>query len=181
MSAGNNMRIRTHLIGAVVLGVLPIHLRAQSPSSPPLAIGERVRLEIADSARRITGTVVARQGDTVAINPRGAATNILVAAKSIDRYEVSAGRERGRGARRGALVGGALAIGLITVVAIDAANHPQQDVMIPWQIAVLPPAVVITGLGAGVGAIVAPERWETRWTRTARRESGVRVGMALSF
>jgi len=172
------MRIRLFLTSAALLGGSFVAGRAHAQGVPGPAIGDRVRLEIADSVRRVTGTVAAHRGDTITVETHGEFR--LVNIGSIERYELSVGRDRPRGARRGALVGGALGLALLVGAAIEDA-HSTKDVLVPGVVLVAPLAVGITALGAGVGAIAAPERWETRWARSARRPSALRVGLALSF
>lgn len=52
--------------------------------------------------------------------------------------------------------------GVISLAAIGWALHTDahsQDIIIPSSLFVVPLGVVFTGLGAGVGALAAPERW----------------------
>ena len=76
-------------------------------------------------------------------------------------YEVARGRARGHGAVRGALVGGALGAALIVVGAYADAKDGG-EVLLPSYVVTVPATVLLSGLGAGIGAIVAPTRWGDR-------------------
>jgi hypothetical protein len=121
-------------------------------------VGSRVRLDLA-AGSLITGTVVGLEADTIRLMPSGVGTAVAVARTNVLSYELSAGRARARGARRGAIVGGALGLAvLVASLRSDTAtiNRRPSDLGVA-----VPLSVGLVALGAGIGAAAAPERWES--------------------
>jgi hypothetical protein len=128
----------------------------QRPSDAVL--GARVRLETA-SGRLVTGTIVGVDADTIRLVSHASAPGIAVPRATIVGYEVSGGRERAWGAKRGALVGGALGLAVLTATLVrDTAtvNRPPNDVGRAVAF-----SASLVAVGAALGAAFAPERWES--------------------
>jgi hypothetical protein len=129
-------------------------------------VGSRVRIDTADGAL-VTGTVVSVDADTARIASGHATSALAVTRSRIVSYEVSAGRERARGAKRGTLIGGGIGLAVIALsLRRDTTTVDRQasDLGIA-----IPAAAIVTLLGAGLGAALAPERWES--------PSGVTAGL----
>jgi hypothetical protein len=151
------MSLRRCIMFAVVLTVsAPQTMRGQRPGDATL--GVRVRLETA-SGRRVTGTVVGVDADSIRVVTHSTAPGIAVPRATIIGYEVSVGREHARGAKRGALAGGALGL------AVMAASLNRDTATVDRQPADLRRAVAfgasLVAAGAAIGATFAPERWES--------------------
>jgi hypothetical protein len=112
------------LIVVLLTTCLPRSAHGQRPADALL--GARVRLEMA-SGQLVTGTVVGVEADSVRLVSHATAPGVTVQRASIVAYEVSAGRERGRGAKRGALIGGVLGLGvLVASLSSDTATVNRQ-------------------------------------------------------
>jgi hypothetical protein len=148
-------------------------------SFPLPAVESRVRVHRID-APRVVGTVVPWGADTVAVRTDDSRTVMPIPVASITGYEMLTGRDRWRGARRGAAVGagvGVLLIGLAIREDLDCG-----DCYIPASVVAVPAALVLTVLGSGVGTVIAPARWTTVGARReSRLPTGARVGLRLAF
>jgi hypothetical protein len=141
----------------VALGfACPLAARAQSPVPRP-ATGQRIRVERLDGPR-LTGNVVAWSADTVGIEAHGTRRVTLVPVASIVRYEVSVGRDRRRGALRGLIVGSV--VGASVMVAVTSADR-NNSYAPPMAVVVPIGAVLFGATGAGLGALIGTERWES--------------------
>jgi hypothetical protein len=80
--------------------------------------------------------------------PRSSFTNI----------EVSEGRSRAKGARRGALVGLVLGVGLAAAIAVDLQNNAGEGAEIGILMAFAAPGVV-SFVGSTLGFVIGVERW----------------------
>jgi hypothetical protein len=154
---------------ALTVGAAPA---AYGQRFPDALVGTRVRIETA-AGSRVTGTVVSVDADTVRlVSNRTAGSPLALPRATVVSYEVSSGREVGRGARRGALVGGALGIAVIVASLRNdtmTVNRPSIDLRRS-----VPVSLGLVALGAGLGAALAPEQWESA-TRIAAR-ARVRIG-----
>lgn len=125
-----------------------------------LRTGARVRLRApADLAGQVEGVIVARHADTVVLALSNAAP-VSVPLASITFAEIYRGRDRAAGARKGAIWGAAVGLGLGVIGAqlpdctpprCGTAEKVQGGVAI---------AALSTGVGALVGMAVRAERWE---------------------
>ena len=160
--------------------------RAQMAEVQP---GARVRLEAPGVvAARYEGTVFTRDPDTLVVGAPSAAP-IHIPIARITWLEISRGKSRADGAKRGIVWGVpiGLAAGLLTYSTSadcttrcgDANLNPHSASFIAWSAA----AGVI--YGAGIGALVARERWERFYIapRSAfnRRDGRAHLGFALQF
>ncbi len=179
------MRIIAHVLFSGTVAVLASGaLRAQGPTVPP--IGTSVRLEMQDG-ERVTGTVLGLDADTMRLEPekrplRGE-HSLAIPLGAVRAYSVSMGRDRWRGAGRGALVGGILGVALIAYAV--HADNTQNDLIIPGTVFAVPGAVILTGLGAGVGALTAPRRWSSPIPLRVGVQRGsagaLRIGLRVDF
>jgi hypothetical protein len=142
-------------------------------------VGQRVRVERA-GAPRLTGKVVAFGVDTLVLEEQVNVPVTLVPLASIERYDVVVGYDRWRGARRGTFFGGVL--GLALVGAAVSADLRCDECFIPGSVFAVPAGALITLVGAGIGAVLAPERWAPIGTRGATTAPARgRIGLAISF
>jgi hypothetical protein len=135
----------------------PLRAQAVGPAAPHPEVGDRVRLEMRDGVR-IVGIVTALGRDTIRLRGDRAGATATFPLTAVRGYETSAGRDRRRGAWAGALVGGVLGAGLVAFALHEDATA-QGDYMITATMVAVPAAVALVLAGAGVGALVAPERW----------------------
>jgi hypothetical protein len=143
-------------------------------------IGSRVRLDTA-SGSLVTGTLMSIDADTIRLANSGAGTMVAVPRARVISFDVSAGHERGRGARRGALAGGA--VGLVVIAAslrndTTTVNRQPSDLRLA-----VPVGLGLVALGAGIGAALAPERWAatSRVAARARLRLTPCLGECLAF
>ena len=157
----------SYSLGLVVSIGLSQRLPAQRVTDA--LIGSRVRLEITSGAQ-VIGTIVALESDTIRVASRNAA--VAVPRNSVMSYDVSLGRERGRGARRGALAGGALGFAVVVAsLGRDTAtvNRQPSDLR-----AAVPIGIGLLALGAAIGSALAPEQWDA--ARSVASAFRVRAG-----
>ena len=146
--------------GIVLAGAAaPLGAQPVQGALPPL--GARIRVETRGGSR-VVGTVQSIEADTMRIYGGRRYSPALpihvLPLADIRGYAVSLGRDRWRGARNGAFVGGGLGLVLVAFAAhTDATSH--SDTMIPGTFFAVPAAVVLTGIGALIGAAAAPDRW----------------------
>jgi hypothetical protein len=158
-----NNRTAAFLV-ALTLSVSCPH-RAPGQRVTEALVGSRVRLETTNGAQAI-GTIVSVDADSIRLESNRQNSPISLPRADVLSYDVSAGRERGRGAKRGAIVGGGLGLALVVAsLRNDTATVHRRDSDLRQSV---PIAVGITALGAGIGAALAPERWEPG-RRTAAR------------
>lgn len=158
------MQMFPSLLLAVVLSI-SVSRAAHGQRITDGLIGSRVRLDTA-SGSLVTGTLMSIDADTIRLERSGAGAIVAVPRARVISFDVSAGREHGRGARRGALAGGA--VGLVLIVASlrnDTAtvNRQASDLRLA-----VPVGLGLVALGAGIGAASAPERWEPTGRVSAR-------------
>jgi hypothetical protein len=140
-------------LALLLILAVPVGVHAQTIVVQP---GTRVRFTPPDTlSGRVIGTVMSRSADSIVI-ATPAAMQYRMALKSVPSLDVSLGKSRSAGAKTGfkwgAGIGGSIGVGFIAareVVTIDP-------------IAVLfvgTLAGLYGGVGAGIGAIVAGEKW----------------------
>ena len=130
----------------------------------------RIRVETTNGNLEI-GRVAVVRGDSLWLRIDRADTVAAYSAAQLRAFEISRGASHWRGARRGALIGGAL--GLIAVgVSLHADLTTREDVIIPSTVYIAPAALLLTLAGAGLGAVVVEERWGAPAT--------VRIGVGVS-
>ncbi len=146
-----------HAICSAFIAAVPV--AAQTSPGPPLNVP--VRLEMRDG-KRITGMVAAFDADTILLDVAARLARgdvpLAIPVATVRAYSVSGGRDRWRGARRGALVGSVLGLVLIGV-ALHADATTDADLIVSSTMLVVPAAVGIVVIGAGLGALAGPRRW----------------------
>lgn len=120
----------------------------------PLGSGERVRVTAPElAAAPIRGTFLSAERDTIRMATAGGSLIVGVPYASVQRLEVSRGRDRVRWALMGA---GAGAIAGMLIGAMSASGG-SGSINESW--APLGGLVAGIPIGAVVGAVLAPERW----------------------
>lgn len=135
-------------------------LAAQVLPTPPLGVD--VRLDTRDG-KRIIGNVAGITSDTVYLRrfAREGRSEIprAIPFATIRAYAVGAGRDRWRGAGRGAIIGATLGLVLVGyALHVDAAGD-KSDVIVPSIVFAVPGAIVLTAGSALIGSLAAPRRW----------------------
>jgi hypothetical protein len=165
--------------------VLPLaSLRAQFAEVQP---GARVRLSAPSAlGQTLTGTVLARPHDSVTVARQGTLP-VTIALADLRSLEISEGKSRSAGAKRGAIIGGSI-LGVLGIVAAAAAESCKPDVVFDcyefsWSAV---PLTIASGAlyGAGIGALIGREKWQTLRVPASvsvRRMSGGRVGVGASM
>jgi hypothetical protein len=151
-------------------------------SGIPVAPDTRVRVELLNGVV-LKGLVSAVDRDSLYLFADNTASPRAVAHVFIRTLRQSHGRDRWRGARRGALV-----TGVISLVAIGFSVYTDshsKDAIVPSTLFVAPLGLVFTGLGSGVGAVAAPEKWTARTdvsnARPWQQAQEVRLGVRWQF
>lgn len=154
-------------------------LRAGDEAEP--ASGTRVRVELPGKGRRLTGTLT-ESGPEGLVLTLPDEQRVTIPRVEIRRMEVSRGRHRGKGALVGAAVG--LGVGLAFSAAAGASCDGWGCLGAGALLVVGTPAVTVAG--AGLGAAVGKERWQTVETAHRRQLTvaptfGRGVGARLAF
>ena len=127
----------------------------------------RIRVETANGNLE-TGRVVTMRRDSIWLQVDRVDSVAAYPIAGLRTYAVSLGTPRGHGARRGALISGAL--GLVAVgLSLHADLTTRDDIIIPGTLFVAPAALLFTLVGPGLGAVLVEERWATT--------ESVRVGL----
>jgi hypothetical protein len=156
--------------------------------SAELVPGQKVRL-VAPSvfAGRFQGTVLERRGDSIVVaKPGGVPT--MVSFSSIDAAQVSRGKSRARGARKGTLWGLGVGGGLALLVGIPAVTRAEANGTADSDITSYVVGQLVFGgafWGAIIGTMVGSERWDPvkmpgRVTIVPLRD-GLRVGYGIAI
>jgi hypothetical protein len=167
----------------------PHLVHGQSAASGPAgqhplpSVGSTVRITIAPSGGRQSGTLLVWDQDSIRLQKADSST-ISLATSKVTEVEVSAGS--GSRAGRGALIGGGvgLLLGAGGAIAVSSCDG--------FFCGDLPPGTVVLGLavtagvgallGAGVGSLVHYQRWQ-RYSGpslvVAPGQRGVRVGLTI--
>lgn len=177
-------RLRFALVHACITMLLTARmLTAQGVSRPSFGLDDRVRIETRQGGL-ITGTVLDANRERIEMRVTRGNTTVSILLDSIRQYERGLAPNRKRAAGRGALIGGA--VGLLGVAA--AVNHDRHvvgDNYTPATWLAAPTAVILTLLGAGIGALSAPVRWEppVRVSVAPSRaiDGGIKVGLTIRF
>jgi hypothetical protein len=155
---------RRCLLAVLLLSATAAGLSAQQ-SPPPLDPGTRVRVTFRDpDSTRVTGSFVHVDHRIVSITERAAGERVRD-WRSVRLLEVSQGRSRAHGARRGgtmgAFVGSALGIIAGAVGALELYRLTDGRLRTEGSMALGAVGLGTLGgtLGAGVGALFTRERW----------------------
>ena len=161
------MRFAFLAILVTCAGMLP----AQASQLLP---GSRVRLESQDFGRRIEGTVMSHQGDSVIVASAGS-MRTAVSHSSITRARASTGKSRSAGAVKGAKIGAMLGggVGLAMALLFASGDYPllNGDDVVPFTLMYATSGAM---WGLGIGAVVGAEKWTTVYSKPQP------VGVAVS-
>jgi hypothetical protein len=176
-----------------VLFIWPWPLQAQSQLLE-LQPGVRVRVSAPVLlGGRYDATVGARRGDTLALVRAGSPT-LDIPISAVTGVEIFRGESRIDGARRGALLGGAIGLGLGALVVLGPNKYNcEYEVCDPKDALSDTEFAAFIGLGgvlwgAGIGALVGRDRWQrlnvpgARLSLSLHQSSrAARLGVRLSF
>ena len=180
--------MRHHRYLLVVLAFVASATEAQQVTSH--APGSRVRLtpaytdtSVGRAGRIIEGRLVSMDHDSVTITLKGNTRQLSLPFSAVDRLDVAAGRDRGKGALIGATIGGGLAAGFGLVTIHCSEPQPCIGSKGGW--------VATYGmLGAIVGGITGLMIGTAKWDHvdvplkvaiTPLRGGGVGAGLAMRF
>ena len=164
MSYATRYRLLTLCALGVVTSITAASLLAQErPLPPPIPIDSRVRATTSDApAAEYVGALSSWKQESLSISRPGCDLQ-TIPLSDLAKLEISRGRSGNW--RKGGLIG--LGIGLAGGViaaafAVDAANE-EDNPFAPLAWLFFPAAGTVAGgaLGAGVGALVRNEKWET--------------------
>ena len=169
------MSLRT----ACVLVVLALPMRLSAQRLSDIGFGDRVRLET-HAGGLLQGQAVDMRGDSVRVRPDGGTTVVVVATTAVRRFSVVDGRDRRRGARVGATVGGVLGLGLLGAALY--ADHRGTNLGSSALLYATPAAALLTVGGFALGVVAAPERWSPpRPVRMVRNANAAGVQLSVQF
>ena len=151
----------------VAFACAPVGRAAFAQSLGGVPAHTRIRVETANG-NLATGRVVTMRRDSIWLSVDRVDPVAVYRMAELRAYAVSLGTPRGYGARRGALISGAL--GLVAVgLSLHADLTTRNAIMIPATLFVAPAALLFTLVGTGLGAVLVEERWAT--------SESVRVGL----
>lgn len=131
-----------------------------------LQVGTRVRIRAPSTvAGRLTGVVVARSADSVSVS-RVDALPITIPVSSLTSLEISRGKNRGRGAGKGALWGG----GVMLLMGAGFSDRPcktAQSGATCERVSAAESALLAGASGAMIGAVIGAAVGSERWVRAA--------------
>lgn len=157
---------------AAALLLAAADLAGQSPAPAGIEPGTRVRVMRTDPDRRVTGSVVFADADSVVVAmDYGRA---VVPTASIRQMEVSGGRDWFMGGVKGAATG-ALAVGAVFggIVLLEGGDAG-------WTgLGVAVGAVIGAPIGFVVGGLTGSERWEYRYPTFAPAPTRVSLGFSI--
>ncbi|MBC7841131.1 MAG: hypothetical protein H7099_02405 [Gemmatimonadaceae bacterium] len=87
--------------------------------------------------------------------------------------------DRRHGAKRGFLIGGGIALGV--VAALTAANTNENGAVPIGLVLAVPVALLGGGLGAGIGAALAAPEWSAPASLYASRRSGLSLAVGFRY
>lgn len=152
---------------------------AQQAFPPSVTIGDRLRGTLRDG-RRFDGYVTSHDSLNIVVRRYRASPLINVPLDSLRSYEFGLRPQRGHGARRGALIGAGFTL-LASGISIYYDSRPN-DNTIGSSLYVIPLSLGFPILGAGLGAVVAPTRWQPQVRMAgASRARNVNLGLSFSF
>ena len=122
-----------------------------------IPVGTRIRVETTNGDL-VIGRVSSVRGDSIWLQTARTDTIAVYPGANVRQYEQSGGKDRWRGARRGAAITGAISILAVGLVLRDDLTR-RDDIIIPSTVFVVPLGVVFTLMGTVVGALSAGERW----------------------
>ena len=134
-----------------------------------IAPGARIRVETSNGDL-VMGRVAMVRGDSLWLRAVRTDSLTVYSGASVRQYEISLGKDRWRGARRGAAITGAISLIAVGLVLRDDLTTTS-DIMIPSTLFAAPLGLAFTLLGTGAGALIAGERW-------SKPETKLRIGAA---
>lgn len=164
------------LLIAFVIAALLDPLCAQAPF--PIREGSEIRIET-NTDRVFRGTVLGGSPDSIRLRQVFRDSVVAVPLLAVQRYSVRRA-DRRSGAKRGFLIGGSVALGVVAL--LTAANANREDLSLQiGLISAVPVALVGGGLGATVGAALAPATWGESVRLHASRTGPVSLGLTRRF
>jgi hypothetical protein len=165
----------------------PMASAQQPASSGGLAWEPRVRVTVSgDGSGQVVGRYLRTAGDTIWIDTGLAHGPSPIVVDQIRRFEVSRGQRSNAG--RGALIGGAVGLGIGLVSVISAASEDDgwfEPSTGEYAAGVAVLTAMGSGIGAGIGALIRTEKWEAvpvaGLTVTRGASPGLRLGLSMRF
>jgi hypothetical protein len=161
-------------VGTVALGASV--LRAQKLETLPVGTAMRIQTEVRSP---VSGRFAWVRGDTLALTREPNGEEIRLSIPSIQSYAVRRPRSRGAGAKRGALIGGGVALALLAV-SISADFATQSEGNVPSTFYVAPLALAAPLIGTGIGALTGRAPWQRR-VQLVGSASGKRMRLAVGI
>ena len=150
---------------------------AQQMSMPLVRVGDLRRIELRDG-RLVEGVVTDVDGRRFALRNRNEPP-VWLDRDSVRSYQNGLPPLKGRGARRGVLIGAGIAVA-ISGVSLYLDSRPS-DSYVKASIFVVPVSLLFPLIGAGIGASSASIRWEPVVMLTSADRAGMNVGLRLGF
>jgi hypothetical protein len=150
---------RTPLAFALVLAIASA-IPGRTAGAQALAeVRPNARIKVATTNGLLhIGRVNVIRGDTLWLQDERSDTVAVFPAASLSEYDLSFGRNRWRGARRGALVAGTISLVGAGFGLHEARKSNDADFVSPILVAATL-GVMFTLVGSGVGALLEQERW----------------------
>ena len=160
---------------AILLTAGASTLGAQVPL--PERAGTTVRIETSTN-RVFRGALLDGPRDSLRLRQDVRDSIIAVPLASVRTYSVLR-TNRGRGARRGLVIGGGVALGIVGL--LTAANSNEEAALEVGMLLALPATLLGGGIGAGVGASLATPEWSAPVALRASRRDGLSLQVGIRF
>lgn len=138
--------------------VAPVLAPLHAQGVPPRAVDARLRIQTRQG-NVFVGRVVRSSPDSLLLRVDELPTPLVIPQRDVKTFAESLGKQRSRGAVRGALWGGGIGLVILGVAAAADASRSSEANSVGNTSFAAPAGLLLTVLGAGLGAALAPEEW----------------------
>jgi hypothetical protein len=167
-----------HRLGlASLIALTPVVAPLGAQSTWPVREGTEVRIETSTN-RVFRGSLLDGPSDSIRLRQSTRDSIIAVPVTVVRTYSVLRA-DRRHGARRGFLIGGGVALGI--VAGLTAANTNETAAVPIGLVLALPFALIGGGIGAGVGAALTTPEWSAPVGLHASRPRALTFALSYRF
>lgn len=165
-----------------VLAMLLARLQASATLSPqstwPVRAGTEIRIETSTD-RVFRGSLLEGSRDSIRLR-QSIRDSIIAVPVTVVRTYSALRSNRGRGAKRGLLVGAGAALGLVAAITV-ANRNDDTAAHVTGPLLALPAALLGGVIGVGIGASLAKPEWSTPTALHASRRRALSLAISYRF